>query len=180
MKFIPLDIPEVMLIEPKVFPDARGYFYESYREDVFAKNGIHTHFVQDNCSRSSKGALRGLHYQIAPTTQAKLVRVTAGEVFDVAVDIRKSSKTFGKYVSLILSGSKIQWLYVPEGFAHGFCALTDNCEFHYKVSNFYSAQDERGIIWNDPDIHIQWPKMEYILSAKDQKYPSLKQGVTFP
>lgn len=179
MKFIPLEIPEVKLIEPKVYPDSRGYFYESYREDEFAQNGIHERFVQDNCSRSSKGVLRGLHYQIPPAAQAKLVRVTAGEVYDVAVDLRKNSKTFGKYVSVILSGSKIQWFYVPAGFAHGFCSLTDACEFHYKVSAFYSPKDERGIIWNDPDIQIAWPKMDYILSDKDQKYPPLKQGVTF-
>ena len=178
MKFIPLSIPDVFLIEPKVHPDARGFFYESYREDFFAQNGIQTRFVQDNCSRSSKGAVRGLHYQIPPMAQAKLVRVTTGRVFDVAVDLRKKSKTFGKYVSVILSGDKFQWFYVPEGFAHGFCALEDNSEFHYKVSNFYSPKDERGIIWNDPDIGIDWPKMDYILSDKDQKYPSLKQGVT--
>ncbi len=179
MKFIPLEIQDVMLIEPKVHPDARGYFYESYREDVFAQNGIKTHFVQDNCSRSSKGVLRGLHYQIAPMAQAKLVRVLSGEVFDVAVDMRKDSKTFGKYVSVVLTGKKIQWLYVPDGFAHGFCSLTDDCEFQYKVSNYYSPKDERGVIWNDPTIGIQWPKMDYILSDKDQKYPFLKDAATF-
>ena len=179
MKFTPLSIPDVLLIQPVVHPDSRGFFYESYREDFFAKNGIHTRFVQDNCSRSAKGALRGLHYQIAPMVQAKLVRVTAGRIFDVAVDLRKSSKTFGKYAAAVLDAEKKEMLYVPEGFAHGFCALEEGSEFHYKVSNFYSPENERGIIWNDPEIGIEWPKMDYILSGKDKNYPLLKQGVTF-
>lgn len=179
MKFTPLAIPDVVLIEPKVYHDLRGYFYESYREDFFAKSGIRDRFVQDNCSRSSKGVLRGLHYQLPPMAQAKLVRVTAGRVYDVAVDLRKKSKTFGRYVSIILSGDKFQWLYVPEGFAHGFCALEDGCEFHYKVSRFYSPGHERGILWNDPDIGIDWPKMDYIISPKDETYPRLKDGETF-
>lgn len=174
MKLTPLEIPDVLLIEPKVFPDGRGWFFESYREDIFEKHGIRDRFVQDNCSRSSKGVLRGLHYQIPPMAQAKIVRVTRGSVYDVAVDIRKSSKTFGQYVSRVLRADDPAMLYVPPGFAHGFVALEDDCEFHYKVSNFYSPANERGIIWNDPDIKIDWPKMEYIFSDKDKKYPALK------
>ncbi len=176
MKLTPLEIPDVLLIEPKVFPDGRGFFFESYREDVFARYGVKERFVQDNCSRSVKGALRALHYQMPPMAQAKIVRVTRGKVYDVAVDIRKNSKTFGKYVSVILSADDPKMLYVPAGFAHGFLALEDGCEFHYKVSNFYSPQHERGIIWNDPDIKIDWPRLDYIFSEKDKKYPTLKNA----
>ena len=179
-KFTPLEIPDVILIEPKIFADARGFFYESYREDVFAQAGIKERFVQDNRSRSCKGVLRGLHYQLPPMAQAKLVSVTAGKVWDIAVDIRKSSKTFGKYAAAILSGENQHMLYVPPGFAHGFCTLEDNTEFFYKVSNFYSPQDERGILWNDPALGIPWPKMpEYFFSAKDPKYPFLKAAEIF-
>ncbi len=176
MKLTPLPIAGLILIEPRLFTDDRGFFFESYRRDLFVKNGISDSFVQDNESRSSLGALRGLHYQIEPFAQAKLVRVLKGKVFDVAVDIRPGSKTFGKNFSIILDGVKKQTLYVPAGFAHGFCVLEEGTEFFYKVSNFYSPGHERGILWNDPDLAIDWPKMDYILSEKDRKYPRLREA----
>lgn len=177
MKFVPLAIPDVILIEPKVIGDSRGFFMEFYREDLFAQNGISLIFIQDNHSRSAKGVLRGLHYQIEPMAQAKLVRVVQGEVYDVAVDIRKGSKTFGKYVGEILSAENKKMLYVPPGFAHGYCSLRDGTEFMYKCSALYSPSHERGLIWNDPSVSIQWPRLDvsYILSEKDKKYPYLKE-----
>jgi dTDP-4-dehydrorhamnose 3,5-epimerase len=176
MKFKALSIPDVILIEPRVFEDPRGFFYESYREDLFFQNGITQKFVQDNHSRSTKGVLRGLHYQISPRAQAKLVRVVKGEVFDVAVDIRKDSKTFGKYVGELLNENNKRMMYIPLGFAHGYLTLRDHTEFLYKCSDFYSPQPERGILWDDRDIAISWPKIDidFILSEKDKKYPSLK------
>lgn len=179
-KFTPLEIPDVILIEPKIFSDPRGFFFESYREDFFAEAGIKDRFLQDNHSLSSKGVLRGLHYQLEPAAQAKLVSVTAGRVLDIAVDIRRSSKTFGKHVAAVLSAETHQMIYVPAGFAHGFCTLEDKTEFHYKVSNYYSPKDERGIMWNDPELKIKWPEMpEYFLSDKDKKYPPLKSAEVF-
>ena len=177
MKFTRLAISDVILIEPKVLGDERGFFLEFYREDLFEKNGISVKFVQDNHSRSVKGVLRGLHFQTEPMAQAKLVRVVQGEVYDVAVDIRKGSKTFGKYVGEILSAENKKMLYIPAGFAHGYCALKDGTEFMYKCSALYSPSHERGLIWNDPDLEISWPKLdvEYILSEKDKKYPILKK-----
>ncbi len=176
MKFIPAQIPDVVLIEPRVHEDRRGFFLEFYNKDLFQKNGIGVHFVQDNHSTSEKGVVRGLHFQIAPRMQAKLVKVIRGSAFDVVVDIRKGSPTFGKYVSHILSAENKKMLYVPAGFAHGFCALEDGTEFLYKVSDFYSARHERGIIWNDPAIAIPWPKLDVdtVLSEKDKHYPRLK------
>ena len=176
MKFTRLEIPDVILIEPQVYEDERGFFYESYREDIFKNNGVNVHFVQDNHSKSNKGVLRGLHFQIAPKAQAKLVRVTRGEVFDVAVDIRPKSQTFGQYVGVTLSEENKKMLYVPEGFAHGFLVMRDNTEFIYKCSDCYSIEHERGIIWNDSQINITWPKLDipYVLSEKDKKLPSLK------
>jgi dTDP-4-dehydrorhamnose 3,5-epimerase len=157
----------VILIEPKLFGDSRGFFYESYREDLFAQNGIGARFVQDNQSRSAKGSLRGLHYQISPMEQSKLVRVVSGEVFDVVVDIRPGSKTFGQHYDVLLSAENKKLLYVPDGFAHGFLALKDNTELVYKVSNFYSP---------DPKVGIDWPKLDvpYLLSEKDKKNPTLE------
>ena len=177
MKFTPLEIPDVLLIEPKVFEDARGFFFEIYREDLFKKHGISHPFIQDNQSLSRASVLRGLHYQESPMGQAKLVRVIKGKAFDVAVDIRKKSKTFGKYVSATLSEENHAMLYIPEGFAHGFCTLADNTEFLYKVSKPYSPQHERGIFWKDPAIGIAWPKSdrEYILSERDRTYPLLRE-----
>lgn len=177
MNFIKTDIHGVIVIEPKVYQDPRGFFYESYRKEIFAVNGIKDDFVQDNASFSVKGVLRGLHYQSAPKAQAKLMRVTRGSVFDVAVDIRPKSKTFGKYFSVVLSGENKKMLYIPKGFAHGFCVLEDHTEFQYKVSDYYAPDHERGIIWNDPALSIPWPKLgcEFILSDKDKKYPTLKE-----
>lgn len=177
MEFKRLEIPDVILIEPEVFEDHRGFFFESYREETFAQNGISTRFVQDNHSRSQKGVLRGLHFQIEPKAQAKLIRVIKGEVFDVAVDIRRSSKTLGKHVCVRLNEKNKKMLYVPPGFAHGYCVLEDGAELLYKVSDFYSSKHERGIIWNDPSLAIQWPKVDggYILSEKDKEYPLFKE-----
>lgn len=177
MKFTRLWIPGVVLIEPRVFEDARGFFYENYREDRFREAGLSARFVQDNHSRSQRGVLRGLHFQLPPFAQAKLVRVIRGRVYDVAVDLRPGSPTFGRSIGMELSEANRQMLFVPAGFAHGFCVLEDNSEFTYKVTNFYSPEHERGIHWNDPDLHIPWPKlgMEYILSPKDHHYPTLKE-----
>ncbi len=178
MKFIPAEIPEVILIEPEVFRDSRGFFFESYRKDLFEQKGIHVDFVQDNHSGSSKGVLRGLHYQIAPKEQAKLVCVTQGEAFDVVVDIRRQSKTFGRWVGHVLSAEKKNMLFIPAGFAHGFLSLAHDTQFIYKTSEFYSPTHERGILWNDPTIGIAWPKIDepVLLSEKDRKYPTLRDS----
>ena len=177
MKFTRLEIPDVILIEPKVFEDPRGSFYEFYHQLEFEKNGILPVFVQDNQSASQRGVLRGLHYQIEPKAQAKLVRVTSGEVLDVVVDIRKKSKTYGKALSINLSAENKKILYLPIGFAHGYLVLKDGTDFQYKVSSFYSPIHERGILWNDPDLKIGWPDlgMEYLISEKDKKLPQLKE-----
>ena len=177
MKFTPTKFPEVILIEPEVFGDSRGFFYESYHENLFAQNGIRARFVQDNQSRSAKGVLRALHFQVKPRAQEKLIRAVSGEVFDVVVDVRKGSKTFGQYFHTTLSAENKRMLYIPQGFAHGFLALKDDTEFIYKVSDFYSPEHERGILWNDPSIGIPWPKLdvEYILSEKDKKSPTLRE-----
>ncbi|MFT5295180.1 MAG: dTDP-4-dehydrorhamnose 3,5-epimerase [Colwellia sp.] len=174
MKFTPLAIPEVILIEPKVFGDERGFFMETWSEKSFVDNGINASFVQDNHSFSVKGILRGLHYQ-TKQTQGKLVRVTAGAVFDVVVDIRRNSPTLGQYVSAHLSAENKQMLWVPLGFAHGFVSLSDKTEFLYKCTDFYAPEYERTILWNDPDLAIKWPLkgIEPQLSAKDE------QGVLF-
>ena len=167
MKAIPTAIPDVLIIEPKVFGDERGFFFESYNRRQFAELiGRDVDFVQDNHSRSVKNVLRGLHYQIKQP-QGKLVRVVQGAVFDVVVDIRKTSSTFGKWQSFILSSANYLQLYVPVGFAHGFCVLSDTAEFLYKVSEYYSEEKEKGIIWNDPDIRIDWPISDPVLSDKD-------------
>ena len=178
MKFTPTEIPEVLLIEPKVFRDARGFFLEDYRKDAFAAQGLRADFVQDNHSLSLKGALRGLHYQVAPKAQAKLVRVVRGEVFDVVVDIRPGSKTFGRHVSEVLTAENKKMLFVPAGFAHGYLTLSDEAEFLYKVSAYYSPEHERGLRWDDPALGIRWPKLEapYLFSEKDKKFPGLKES----
>lgn len=167
-------IPEVVLIEPAVFQDDRGYFMETYQHQRYSESGIACTFVQDNLSSSKKGTLRGLHFQY-PNAQAKLVQVLQGEVFDVAVDIRKDSPTFGQWAGAILSEQNKQQLFVPEGFAHGFCVLSDTAIFHYKCSNYYSPESEGGILWSDPQINITWPIKSPILSKKDQGYPTLGQ-----
>lgn len=176
MNFIKTEIEGVVVVEPKVHSDPRGFFYESYRKELFVANGITDDFVQDNISRSAKGVLRGLHYQLPPRAQAKLMRVLCGSVFDVVVDIRPGSKTFGEYFSIILSAENKKMLYVPRGFAHGFCVLQDGTEFLYKVSDYYSPQHEAGLPWDDPSLAIPWPQLdrEIILSEKDKKYPPLK------
>ena len=170
MKVTPLKIPDVKLIEPDVFEDERGYFYESFNQQKFNEAiGENITFVQDNHSKSSKGVLRGLHYQEAPFAQGKLVRVVAGEVFDVAVDIRKDSLTYGQWVSEILSGKNKKQLWIPEGFAHGFLTLSTNADFLYKTTTFYSKLHEKTLHWNNNDFDIKWPLNNEIilLSKKD-------------
>jgi dTDP-4-dehydrorhamnose 3,5-epimerase len=174
MEFIPTEIPDVILIKPNVFGDDRGFFLETYRQQLFAEHGIDTNFVQDNCSYSHRGALRGLHYQIEQP-QAKLVMVLKGKVLDVAVDIRKGSPTYGQHVSVELSEENKHLLYIPTGFAHGFAVLQDDTYFQYKCSDYYFPQGERGIFWNDPALNIEWPLEEPILSGKDQNLPLLEE-----
>jgi len=172
--FTPCPIPGLFEIQPNVFSDNRGYFFESYSELDFKAAGIYAPFVQDNQSMSVKGTLRGLHFQ-KKHPQGKLVRAIEGEIFDVAVDIKKDSPTFGKWYGIILSSKKLNQFYIPPGFAHGFLALTDNAIFSYKCTDFYYPDDDFGIIWNDPVIGIHWPEinMDYILSEKDKKLPLL-------
>ena len=170
MNVIKTAIPDVLIFEPKVFGDERGFFFESFNHKLFEEAvGYPVTFVQDNHSKSSKAVLRGLHYQLPPHAQGKLVRCVAGEVFDVAVDIRKSSPTFGQWVGVHLSGENKRQLWIPEGFAHGFFTLTDTAEFLYKTTNYYAPQSEGSIRWNDPQLDIEWPIKEQInLSNKDQ------------
>ena len=177
MKATRLAIPEVVLIEPKVFGDARGFFFESFNQKAFNEaTGTHHAFVQDNHSRSSRGVLRGLHYQIQQA-QGKLVRVARGAVFDVAVDIRRSSPTFGQWVGVELSEDNQHQLWVPPGFAHGFVVLSESADFLYKTTDYYAPQHERSIAWNDPSIGISWPALaqgqQPLLSAKDSAAPLL-------
>jgi len=180
MKATPLAIPDVFLLEPRVFGDERGFFFESFNQATFeAAIGRRVNFVQDNHSRSAKNVLRGLHYQIGQP-QGKLVRVVQGEVFDVAVDIRKSSPTFGKWVGEILSADNKRQMWVPEGFAHGFVVLSDTAEFLYKTTDYYAPEHERCIAWNDPAIAIQWPHVGVpALSAKDQQGKALAEAEHF-
>ncbi len=180
MKITPTAIPDVLVIEPKVFGDERGFFFESFNQAKFESFiGRQVNFVQDNHSRSAKNVLRGLHYQIQQP-QGKLVRVVQGEVFDVAVDIRKSSATFGKWVGEVLSADNKKQLWVPEGFAHGFVVLSEAAEFLYKTTDYYAPEYERSIVWNDPTINIKWPiNGEPILSAKDQQAKTLATAEHF-
>jgi dTDP-4-dehydrorhamnose 3,5-epimerase len=182
MKVTPLNIPDVLLIEPRVFEDARGFFFESFREDVFKKEtSLNVSFVQDNHSKSSQGVLRGLHYQLPPHAQGKLVRVVQGKVLDVAVDIRESSPTCGQYVAEILSSDNKKQLYIPEGFAHGFLTLSDTSEFLYKTTDFYHCESERCILWNDATLSIKWPKdLNIQVSPKDLLGQSFKSSELFP
>lgn len=180
MQAIQTAIPEVVILEPKVFGDARGFFFESYNENAFAAaTGLRPRFVQDNHSRSAKNVLRGLHYQIEQP-QGKLVRVAAGEVFDVAVDIRKSSPTFGQWVGVMLSAENRRMMWVPEGFAHGFVVLSEFAEFLYKTTDFYAPEHERCIRWDDPDIGVDWPLQGApLLSAKDGRGTPFKDAEPF-
>ena len=169
MKVTPLSIPDVLLIEPNIFEDSRGFFFESFREDIFRKEtSLNISFVQDNHSKSSQGVLRGLHYQLPPHAQGKLVRVIQGEVLDVAIDIRKSSPTCGQYVAEILSSDNKKQLYIPQGFAHGFLTLSETSEYLYKTTDFYHPQSERCVLWNDATLNITWPNdIKIEISAKD-------------
>lgn len=179
-KFIETSIEGVYIIEPTVFGDERGYFMETYHAREFKEAGLDFNFVQDNQSKSKKGVLRGLHFQYTKP-QGKLVRVIKGKVFDVAVDLRNDSPTYGKWEAVILSEENKKQFYVPEGFAHGFLVLSDEAEFTYKCTDFYDPEDEGGILWNDPDIGIEWPidnVGEVILSEKDEKWKTLKETNT--
>ena len=174
--FIETEIAGVYIIEPKVYGDNRGYFMETYKESDFTEAGLSYIFIQDNQSRSRKGVLRGLHFQ-KTHPQAKLVRVLEGEVYDVAVDLRKGSKTYGKYVGVVLSAENKRMFMIPRGFAHGFVVLSDTATFTYKCDELYHPEDEGGIMWNDPDVGIVWPDCgEILLSEKDKKHPSLKDA----
>jgi len=180
MKVTPLHIPDVLLIEPEIFGDDRGFFFESFNQENFEKvTGKKINFVQDNHSKSIKGVLRGLHYQLPPKAQGKLVRVTQGEVFDVVVDLRQSSVSFGKWVGEILSAENKKQIWIPEGFAHGFLTLSDTAEFLYKTTDFYSLENEHSISWNDPYIGIKWPDINIALSAKDKAANTFLKSVYF-
>ena len=178
MKFIRTEIPDVVIVEPVVHGDTRGYFVETFRQDKLEEFlGFKVNFCQDNESKSSRGVLRGLHYQLHPSAQTKLVRVIEGKVLDVAVDIREGSPTFGKHVAVELSGENKRQLFVPRGFAHGFVVLEDNTTFAYKVDNYYSPENDRGIAFDDMDLNIDWqiPHQELNLSAKDKIQPKLHE-----
>jgi dTDP-4-dehydrorhamnose 3,5-epimerase len=180
MKVTPLAIPDLLLIEPQLFGDDRGFFFESFNQNKFeevVKRRIN--FMQDNHSKSVKGVLRGLHYQLNPKAQGKLVRVIQGEVFDVAVDLRQSSPTFGKWIGEILSAENKKQMWIPEGFAHGFLTLSDTAEFLYKTTDFYSKDHEQAIIWNDEIIGIDWPMKDVSLSPKDKSAVSFKEAKYF-
>ena len=180
MKVTPLHIPDVLLIEPEIFGDDRGFFFESFNQENFKKvTGKKINFVQDNHSKSIKGVLRGLHYQLPPKAQGKLVRVTQGEVFDVVVDLRQTSVTFGKWIGETLSAENKKQIWIPEGFAHGFLTLSDTAEFLYKTTNFYSLEHEHSIIWNDPNIGINWPDINIVLSSKDKAASTFLNSVYF-
>ena len=179
MQVIPSEHPDVLLIEPDVFPDERGFFMETFHAEKYSRQGLPSVFLQDNHSRSVRGVLRGLHYQLEHP-QGKLVRVVSGEVFDVAVDIRKGSPYFGNWVGVVLSEENQRQVYVPPGFAHGFCVLSEQADFMYKCTDLYTPGDEYGIAWDDPDIGIDWPQLDYSLSDKDQRYPLLRDADKLP
>ena len=182
MKVTPLKIPDVLLIEPRVFEDARGFFFESFREDVFRKEtSLNVSFVQDNHSKSFQGVFRGFHYQLPPHAQGKLIRVIQGEVLDIAIDIRESSPSCGQYIAEILSSDNKKQLYIPEGFAHGFLTLSQTSEFLYKTTHFYHPQSEHCILWNDATLNFQWPKgLKIELSPKDLLGKSFESSPFFP
>jgi len=173
MKIIETPIPGLLIIEPKVFADERGYFFESYSEIKFTEAGLNTGFIQDNESKSHRGVIRGLHYQLAPYAQAKLIRVVRGTVYDVAVDLREGSPTFGQWFGIVVSASKKNQFYIPKGFAHGFSVLSDYAIFSYKCDEFYNPNADRGIRYDDPTLNIDWklPLDEAVISVKDQNLP---------
>jgi dTDP-4-dehydrorhamnose 3,5-epimerase len=181
MQILPTSIPEILLFEPKVFGDDRGYFYESFNQQRFTElSGVTEPFVQDNHSRSAKGVLRGLHYQIQQP-QGKLVRVVYGEVFDVAVDIRKNSPTFGKHVAVYLSQENKRQLWIPRGFAHGFMVTSDYAEFLYKTTDYWASKHERSILWSDPELEIDWPLVgDPLLSDNDRSASLLRDAEIYP
>ncbi|GHA73840.1 dTDP-4-dehydrorhamnose 3,5-epimerase [Formosimonas limnophila] len=181
MNIIKTNIPDVLIIEPKVFGDERGFFMESFNQKVFNEIvGREVVFVQDNQSRSTKGVLRGLHYQLPPMAQGKLVRVTQGEVFDVAVDLRKDSPSFGKWSGVVLSGENKRQFWIPEGFAHGFYVLSETADFLYKATNYYSPENDRALLWSDQEINVNWPLVgQPIVSEKDQKAKHLAAAELF-
>lgn len=179
MEFIETSLKGAYLIKPKVFRDERGFFLEFYSEKVFKENGINAKFVQDNHSLSvKKGVLRGLHFQLPPNVQAKLFRVTRGRVYDIIVDLRKNSPTFGKWQNLELSSENFEMIFVPRGFAHGFVTLEENTEIIYKVDNFYAPESDSGIVWNDPTLSINWPIENPILSEKDSQLQFFKDFIS--
>ncbi len=179
MPFIETDFPGLKIFEPKTFGDHRGYFLESFNENTFKEAGISTHFVQDNESKSQFGVVRGLHYQLNPYAQAKLVRVIIGTVLDVVIDVRKGSPTYGQKFEIILSGENKKQLFIPRGFAHGFSVLEDNTIFSYKCDNFYNKESEGGVLFTDPDLQIDWqvPSDRMLVSEKDWKNPLLKDSI---
>lgn len=178
MEIIKTSIEGLLIIKPDVFKDERGYFFESYNKERFAKEGLMMNFVQDNESKSSKGVLRGLHFQKPPYSQGKLVRVIKGSVMDVAVDLRKDSPTYGKWESVVLTEENKLQFWIPEGFAHGFVTLEDNTIFNYKCTNVYNKESEGSILWNDPDINVEWNIENPILSEKDKLSPLFKDFET--
>jgi dTDP-4-dehydrorhamnose 3,5-epimerase len=171
-------VPGLILLEPEVYEDGRGVFMEMYNRSDLRRAGINDDFIQDNYSRSSRGTVRGLHWQAAPIAQSKLISCVGGEIFDVALDIRKGSPSFGRYKEVILSEDNRKMFYIPKGFAHGFAVLSDEAEVIYKVDNYYSPEHERGCIWNDPGLGIEWPVEDPILSDKDLRLPLLKDADT--
>jgi dTDP-4-dehydrorhamnose 3,5-epimerase len=179
MKVLRTELEGVLLIEPRVFGDARGFFMETWNRARYAEAGLPTEFAQDNLSRSAKGTLRGLHFQ-EPHAQGKLVSVVSGLVFDVCVDVRRGSPQFGKWLGVELSDENRRQLWVPPGFAHGFCVLSDSADFHYKCTMLYEPAHDRGVAWNDPDLAIRWPVDEPLLSAKDAQLPRLKDAPILP
>jgi dTDP-4-dehydrorhamnose 3,5-epimerase len=179
MNVLKTKIPEVVILEPKVFGDDRGFFMESYNQQLFRDLGIDRNFVQDNHSRSSRGVLRGLHYQLWQT-QAKLIRVVSGSIWDVAVDLRRSSPTFGQWVGAELSAENMRMFWIPEGFAHGFVVLSESADVLYKASDFYAPAHERGLLWSDPELNIAWPLAgDPVISAKDSAALLLKDAALF-
>ena len=178
MRVEPTSVPGVMIIEPRVFTDARGFFMETYHRARFTEAGLAHEFVQDNQSHSVRGTLRGLHYQIQHP-QGKLIRVVRGEVFDVAVDLRRSRPTFGRWIGVYLSEENKRQLYVPPGFAHGFCVVSDEADFFYKCTDYYHPEFERTVLWNDPDLGIDWPVREPVVSEKDRRGSPLAEAEVF-